>query len=98
VEVVGEEGDGVGVGRCVAGAGAVVSDEVPATTIAAATAAELAAIPATKIFMPLRVEPGLPFLAGFCGFCGVSEGRAWAPSAVAATGTVREGRARQAAR
>lgn len=90
----------MGVGRCVAGAGAVVSDEVPvpATTIAAATAAELAAIPATKIFVPLRVEPGLPFLAGFCGVCGVSEGRAWAPSAVAATGAVREGRARQAAR
>jgi hypothetical protein len=48
VEATGEEGDGVGVGRCVAGAGVVVSDEAPVTMSAAATAAEpAAAIPAT---------------------------------------------------
>jgi hypothetical protein len=49
------------------------SDEGPATISAAATAAELAAIPATKIFAPLRVAPGLPLLGDLCGVCGVSE-------------------------
>ena len=49
----------MGVGRCVAGAGAVVSDEVPATTSAAATAAE----PAVPV-LDIRTRFGLPERAG----------------------------------